>query len=303
MIAYIDMYRDQFGVELICRTLAATEGGFITSRGYRAAKTRPASDRDLRDRVLIEEIRRIHAENYGVYGARKIWHAMRREGWDIGRDQCARLMRKAGLHGVIRGRTPRTTQPSPLPDGRPDLVERNFEAPAPNRLWVADITYVRTTSGFCYTAFVIDAFSRRIAGWATRATMRTEDLPLEALEHALIAAKDQAIGGLIHHSDRGSQYVSVRYTEHLAEAGIAASVGSRGDSYDNALAETVNGLYKAELIHARPAWPSVTEVEFATMNWVHWWNHQRLHQALDYSTPIEVEKAYAQTREPSTAPT
>lgn len=302
MIAFIDLYRDQFGVELICRTLAAAEGGFITSRGYRAAKRRPASDRALRGQALIPEVKRIHAQNYGVDGARKMWHAMRREGWDIGRDQCARLMRAACLHGVVRGRKPRTTKPAAVPDYQPDLVERNFHAPGPNQLWVADITYVRTTSGFCYTAFVIDAFSRRIAGWATRATMRTEDLPLEALQHALIAAKDQAITDLVHHSDRGSQYVSIRYTEHLAEAGITASVASRGDSYDNALAETVNGLYKTELIHARTAWPSVTEVEFATMNWVHWWNHQRLHQALEYSTPIEVEAAYAEPREPSPAP-
>lgn len=309
MIAFIDMYRDQFGWgylplagdELICRTLRATECGFLTSRGYRAAKVRRASDRELRDQVLIPQIARIHAENYGVYGARKMWHAMRREGWEIGRDQCARLMRKSGLRGVVRGRTPRTTRPAAVLDHRPDLVERNSRVPGPNRLWVADITYVRTTCGFCYTAFVIDVFSRRIAGWATRSTMRTEDLPLEALEHALVAAKDQATAGLVHHSDRGSQYVSIRYTEHLAQAGIRASVGSRGDSYDNALAETVNGLYKAELIHTRPAWPSVTDVEFATMNWVHWWNHQRLHQALGYQTPAEIETAYDQTQVPTPA--
>ncbi|MFK4763134.1 IS3 family transposase, partial [Microbacterium sp. ZW T5_45] len=259
------MYRDQFGVELICRTLGATEGGFLTSRGYRAAKTRPASDRHLRDTALSPVIKRIHAENYGVYGARKIWRAIRREGWGIGRDQVARLMRKTGLAGVIRGRTPRTTIPSRVPDDRPDLVERRFVADRPNRLWVADITYVRTTAGFCYTAFVTDVFDRKIVGWATRSTMRTEDLPLEALEHALVSAKDQAIDGLVHHSDRGSQYGSIRYSERLAEAGITGSVGTVGDSYDNALAEAVNGLYKAELIHARPAWPSVTEVEFQTM--------------------------------------
>lgn len=296
MIAYIDMYRDQFGVELICRTLGATEGGFLTSRGYRAAKTRPASDRHLRDAALTPVIERIHAENYGVYGARKIWHAMRREGWVIGRDQVARLMRKTGLAGVIRGRTPRTTIPSRVPDDRPDLVERRFVADRPNRLWVADITYVRTTAGFCYTAFVTDVFDRKIVGWATRSTMRTEDLPLEALEHALVSAKDHAIDGLVHHSDRGSQYVSIRYSERLAEAGITGSVGTVGDSYDNALAEAVNGLYKAELIHARPAWPSVTEVEFQTMNWVDWWNNRRLHEALDYATPTEIEAAYYQSQ-------
>lgn len=295
MIAYVDTYRDMFGVELICRTLAATAGGFITARGYRAATTRPASDRALRDEALIPVIKRLHTENYGVYGARKIWHAMRREGWQIGRDQIARLMRKAGLTGVIRGRKPRTTIPAREPDLRPDLVQRRFVADRPNRLWVADITYVRTTAGFCYTAFVTDVFSRKIVGWSTRSTMRTEDLPLEALEHALVSAKDRALDGLIHHSDRGSQYVSIRYSERLAHAGVTASVGTVGDSYDNALAEAVNGLYKAELIHARPAWPTTTEVEFQTMNWVTWWNTQRLHEALDYATPAEVETAYYQS--------
>ena len=188
-----------------------------------------------------------------------------------------------------------------MPDDRPDLVERRFRAERPNRLWVADITYVRNTAGFCYTAFVTDVFSRRIVGWAARATMRTEDLPLEALEHALISAKGHALDDLVHHSDRGAQYVSIRYSERLAQAGITGSVGTVGDSYDNALAETVNGLYKAELIHARPAWPSVTEVEFQTMNWVDWWNNHRLHEALDYATPAEAETAYYQTRDAAPA--
>ena len=249
--------------------------------------------------MLIPVIRDLHQANYGVYGVRKMWHAMRRAGWDVGRDQCARLMRKAGLRGVVRGRKVHTTTPAETSDQRLDLVNRDFHKAAPNRLWVADITYVRTTSGFCYTAFITDTFSRKIVGWATRSTMRTDALPLEALEHALIAAKDQAMGnlnGLVHHSDRGSQYVSILYTEHLKDAGITASVGSAGDAYDNALAETVNGLYKAELIHARPAWPSKTEVEFETMNWVHWWNNSRLHQALEYQTPAEVEAAYYETR-------
>lgn len=251
---------------------------------------------------MLPVLRELHAANYSVYGSRKMWHVLRRHGWDIGRDQCARLMRAAGLHGVVRGRRPRTTTPVAVPDARPDLVNRDFTAVGPNRLWVADITYVRTTAGFCYTAFVIDVFSRKIVGWATRSTLRTEALPLEALEHALVTARDQALDGLVHHSDRGSQYVSIRYTEHLAEAGVVASVGSRGDSYDNALAETVNGLYKAELIHARPAWPSVTEVEFETMRWVHWWNTQRLHEALEYRTPVETETAYYETRAVVPAP-
>lgn len=295
MIAYIDMYKDRFGVEPICRTLGATECGFITSRGYRAAKTRPISDREVRDCQLIPVLREVHASNYGVYGKRKMWHAMRRKGWNVGREQTARLMRKAGLHGIRRGRKPITTSPSRTVDSRPDLVDRDFTAPGPNRLWVADITYVRTTSGFCYTAFVTDVFSRKIVGWSTRSTMRTEDLPLEALEHALNSAKNQALTGLVHHSDRGSQYVSIRYSERLQEAGITASVGTVGDSYDNALAETVNGLYKAELIHARPAWPSVTEVEFETLKWVHWWNHDRLHEALSYQSPAEFEANHYKT--------
>ncbi|GAB3850505.1 hypothetical protein GCM10028800_21670 [Nesterenkonia populi] len=292
MIRYIDQYRDRFGVERICRVLNATEGGFITSRGFRAAKTRARSARELKDDLLIGEIQRIHAANYSVYGVRKMWPALRREGWDIGRDQVYRLMRKAELCGVVRGRKPRTTVPAPVPDHRPDLVERNFRAPAPGRLWVADITYVRTSAGFVYTAFVIDAYSRRIVGWATRASMTTEALSLEALEHAVATARRSEEGGLVHHSDRGGQYVAVAYTEKLADHGIRPSVGTVGDSYDNALAEAVNGLYKTELIYSQPAWRSLTEVEFATMNWVHWWNTRRLHGHLGHQTPAEVEAAY-----------
>lgn len=209
MNAYIDMYRDQFGVELICRTLGATPGEFLTSHGYRAAKILPASDRQLRDAVLLPVIERIHADDYGVYEARKIWQAMRRDGWQIGRDQVARLMREVRLQGMVRGRKPRTTVSAREPDARPDLVQRRFTADRPNQLWVAGITYVRTTAGFCYTAFVTDVFSRKVAGWATRSTMRTEDLPLEALEHALVAAKDRALEGLVHHSDRGTSDATV----------------------------------------------------------------------------------------------
>ncbi len=242
-----------------------TEGRFISSRGYRAAKRRAPSARALRDEVLVGELKRIHAANYSVYGVRKMWHAMRRAGWQVSRDQIARLMRMAGLAGVVRGRRCRTTTPASAAASRPDLVRRSFTTDAPNQLWVADITYVRTTAGWCYTAFMIDAFSRRIAGWSTRSTMTTEAPPLEALEHALVTARDQAFHGLIHHSDRGRQYMSKRYTQRLTKAGIQASVGSRGDSYDNTLAETVNGLYKTELIHARNSWPSITEVEFHTM--------------------------------------
>src|SRR5699024_2992093 len=253
MIAYIDMFKDRFGVESICRVLGATDRGFITSRGYRAAKTRPASQRAQRDAALVPVVKELHRANYGVYGVRKMWHAMARAGWNVGRDQVARLMRLAGISGVVRGRKPHTTIPPKVPDHRPDLVKRNFQVGAPTQLWVADITYGRTTSGLCYTAFITDAVCRRIRGWARRTTVRTDALPLEALEHALLSAKDQALDGLVHHSDRGSQYVSIRYTDHLANAGLAASVGTAGDAYDNALAETVNGLYKTELIYARPA--------------------------------------------------
>ncbi|TSI11740.1 IS3 family transposase [Brevibacterium aurantiacum] len=301
MIRFIDMHRKRFGVESICRILGATESGFITSRGYRAAKTRPASARDLRDATLITEITRIHQENYGVYGVRKMWHAMRRAGWDVGRDQVARLMRNAGLHGVRRGRKPVTTRPSREPDHRPDLVERKFVAERPHQLWVADITYVRLPAGFGYTAFITDVCTRRIVGWAVASSLHTESLPLMALEQALISTGAQRTRDeLIHHSDRGVRYVSLACSDALTAAGVKASVGTVGDSYDNALAEAVNGLYKTELIYSKRFWESVSDVEIATMAWVHWWNTRRLHEALDYHTPAEVEASY--TRPTTTAP-
>lgn len=293
MIAYIDKFKHQFGVEPICRTLNThLASGFITARGYRLAKSRPASARSIRDEVLVAEVERIHAENYSVYGVRKMWHAMIRAGWDVGRDQVARLMRLAGVKGVRRGRNPVTTRPAPSPDRRPDLVQRHFKADAPNRLWVADITYVRTLSGFVYTAFVTDVFSRKIVGWSTRSTMSTEALPLEALEQAINSAKDN-LAGLIHHADHGSQYVSIKYGQRLTDAGIKSSTGTVGDSYDNALAETVNGLYKTELIYCQ-SWRSCAEVEWATLNWVHWWNNIRIHQSLGYATPEETLASYNQ---------
>ncbi|MBN6754370.1 IS3 family transposase [Kocuria palustris] len=293
MIRFIDMNRDDFGVEAICRVMRETECGFITSRAYRAAKTRPASARALRDQSLIPEIQRVHAQNYGVYGARKMWHAMRRAGWDLGRDQVARLMRSAGLHGVRRGRKPNTTRPAQADDHRPDLVQRDFTAAAPHELWVADITYVRLVSGFCYVAFITDVCTRKIVGWSVASTLHTDRLPLLALEQALLttgARRDSS--GLTHHSDRGSQYVSLAYSDALIAAGVTASVGTVGDSYDNALAETVNGLYKTEIIYSKRVWPSATAVEIATLDWVHWWNTARLHERLGYRTPVEVEAAY-----------
>ena len=301
MITFIDEHRDQFGVEAICRVLNTTECGFITSRGYRAARSRPASARALRDAILIGELKRIHAENYSVYGVRKMNHAMARAGGEIGPDQVARLMRAAGLQGVRRGRKPTTTKPAGEPDARPDLVERRFAAERPNQLWVADITYVRILGGFCYVAFITDVYSRRIVGWAVSGSLHTVGLPLLALEHALLSAgASRSRQGLIHHSDRGAQYVSLAYFDALITAGVTASVGTVGDSYDNALAESVNGLYKAELIHSKRVWESVEAVELATMGWVHWWNTARLHEVLGYRTPAEVETAY--THDQDSAP-
>lgn len=298
MIAFIDAYRDRFSVEFICQTLNRERaGGFVSSRGYRAAKTRPPSVRSLNDAVLIGEIATIFEANYRVYGVRKMWHALKRSGWSVGREQVARLMRTAGIRGVRRGRTPITTRKGRQADTRPDLVERQFTADRPNQLWVADMTYVRTKVGFVYTAFVTDVFSRKIVGWSTRSSMKTEALPLEALDQAIAQARDN-LEGLVHHSDHGSQYVSIVYNDTLTGLGIKASTGTVGDSYDNALAETVNGLYKTELIYTGQ-WESLAEVEFATLSWVHWWNTARLHQALGYQTPEEVIHTYNQRRTPT----
>ena len=293
MIRFIDMNRDDFGVEAIYRVMRETEFGFITSWAYWAAKTRPASARAVRDQSLIQEIERVHAQNYGVYGARKMWHAMRRAGWVLGRDQVARMMRNAGLHGVRRGRKPNTTRPAAIEDHRPGLVQRDFTAAAPHELWVADISYVRLVSGFCYVAFITDACTRKIVGWSVASSLHTEHLPLLAQEHALLTtgAPCRDSFGLTH-SDRGSQYVSLAYSDALIAAGVTASVGTVGDSYDNALAGTVNGLYKTEIIYSKRVWSSATAVEIATSDWVHWRNTARLHDGLRYRTPVEVGAAY-----------
>ncbi|WP_136141602.1 IS3 family transposase [Corynebacterium endometrii] len=290
MIRFIDEHRNRFSVEFICQTLNThREGGFLSSRGYRQSKARGLSSRAFRDAALVERITEVHKQNYGVYGIRKMWRVLRRQGIDIGREQTARLMRSAGLSGKGKGGAPITTRKPKGPDHRPDLVKREFKAPGPNRLWVADITYVRTRKGFVHTAFVTDVFSRRIVGWALSDSMRTEVLPLQALNQAIVCAKETT--GLIHHSDHGSQYVSIVYNERLAEHGIAASTGTVGDSYDNTLAENVNGSYKNELIHRR-TWADVVDVEIATFEWVNWWNESRLHQSLGYRTPAEVETEF-----------
>lgn len=308
MITFIDRFRDQFGVEFICRTLRAAGVVFLTSRGYRAAKSRAASARSVRDVKLVEAIKTVHAANYGVYGVLKMHHALRRDGYDVGREQTRRLMRLAGIRGVHRGRTVFTTRPDPSAAKPADLVKRNFVAEQPNTLWVVDITYVRTWQGFAYSAFVTDACTRVIKGWAVAATMRTEDLPLQAFNHA-VWQSDTDLSGLTHHSDHGSQYLSLVYTDRLVELGITPSVGTVGDSYDNALAESVNASYKTELIYRNKPWHSVEQVELATLEYVWWYNHQRLHEALDYRTPVEYEATLTSasqvrgTADPALAPT
>jgi putative transposase len=285
MTTFIDEQRVSFGVEPICQVLE------IAPSSYYAARVRPPSARAVRDAALSADIGRIHAGNYAVYGARKLWHALRREGTAVGRDQVARLMRGLGLAGAVRGKTRRMTISSELSPRPADLVERVFAALAPNRLWLADITYVSTWSGFCYTAFVIDAFSRRIVGWRVSSSLRAE-LALDALEMAIWSRRSDDLAGLVHHSDRGVQYLSICYTERLADEGAVTSVGSKGDSYDNALAETVNGLYKTELIRAQGPWRTADQVELATAAWVAWWNDQRLHSACGDIPPAEFEAAY-----------
>jgi putative transposase len=291
MIRYLDGFKDRFGVEPICRTLGATEGGFLTSRGYRAAKTRPRSARAISDGLLGQEISRLHSENYSVYGVRKMHALMRRDGWVIGRDQTGRIMRQHGLRGVKRSKRVYTTKPDPAGQRPLDLVKRDFKADQPRRLWVADITYVRTWQGFAYVAFVTDAYSRRIVGWNVAQTLKADILPLQALEMAAFQA-DGDLSGLTHHSDHGSNYMAMVYTDRVLELGAAPSTGTVGDSYDNALAEAVNGLYKTELIRQQGPWRTVEQLELATLNWVWWWNHQRLHGELSMHTPIEIEHLY-----------
>jgi putative transposase len=298
MIRYVDTFKDQFGVEAICRTMRATESGFFTARGYRAAKTRPPSSRTLSDRLLGAEMDRLHAENYGVYGVRKMHALMRRQGWALGRDQTGRIMQSLGLRGVKRSKRVFTTKSDPAGLKPFDLVKRRFTAAAPRRLWVVDITYVRTWQGFAYVAFVTDVFSRRIVGFNVAATLRADVLPLQALNMAAFTAGDD-LGGLTHHSDHGSNYMSMIYTDRIVELGATPSTGTVGDSYDNALAEAINALYKTELIRQRGPWRTVEQVELATLEWVWWFNNQRLHSELGYRTPAEVEASHYADLEPT----
>lgn len=290
MIAFIDDHRDAYGVELICRVLPIAPSTYHERVAQRRDPSR-LSARAQSDLALKPEVLRVFAENFGVYGVRKVWRQMRREGFAVARSTVARLMRDLGLQGVIRGKPVRTTVsdravPCPL-----DHVNRQFYAPAPNMLWVSDFTYVATWAGFVYVAFVIDTYARRIVGWQASKTAHASFV-LDALEQAIHERRPVHRGGLIHHSDRGSQYVSIRYTERLAEAGIEPSVGSVGDSYDNALAETINGLYKAEVIHQRGPWRSFEAVEFATLEWVEWFNNRRLLEPIGNIPPAEAEERY-----------
>jgi len=286
MTRYIDEHKDQFGVEPICRVLQ------FAPATYYAAKDREPSQRAIRDVWLKGEIQRVFDENRKAYGAGKVWTQLKREGIQAARCTVERLMRELGLAGVLRGKMfVRTTWADEDAERPSDLVDRNFRASAPNRLWVCDLTYVKTHSGWVYVAFVIDVFSRRIVGWQASKSLRT-DLALDALEMAIWARRGDNLRGLVHHSDRGVQYLAIRYTERLAEAGAVTSVGSRGDAYDNALAESYHGLYKAELIHKDGPWRGLDDVEFATLDYVDWFNQRRLHGSIGTVPPAEFEAAH-----------
>lgn len=293
MVSFIDQHKEAYGVEPICEVLPIAPSTYYEQKARQADPTRlPA--RAQRDGYLVVEVDRVWRENRRVYGAHKVWKQLNREGVPVARCTVERLMRQEGLRGVVRGRKTRTTIPDELADRPADLVDRNFTAERPNQLWVADLTYVATWAGFAYVAFVVDVYSRMIVGWRVSRSLRS-DLALDALEQALHARRDTE--GLIHHSDRGVQYLSIRYTERLREAGIESSVGSVGDSYDNALAETVNGLYKAEVIHHLGPWRNVDHVEYETLIWVDWWNNRRLLEPIGNIPPAEYEELYYQGQE------
>jgi len=300
MIAFIDDHRAAHGVEPICKVLPIAPS---TYRAHAATRRDPAKDsaKAKRDAVLREKIRRVYDDNFQVYGVRKMWRQMNREGENVARCTVARLMRAMGLKGAVRGKPMKTTvsdrsAPCPL-----DKVNRQFQAQRPNVLWVSDFTYVATWQGFVYVAFVIDTFARRIVGWRASRTAHA-GFVLDALEQALHERRPVRGGGLVHHSDRGVQYVAIKYTERLAEAGVEPSVGSVGDSYDNALAETINGLYKAEVIWRRGPWRNFEAVEFATLEWVDWFNHRRLLEPIGNIPPAEAEaRYYARRDEPAIA--
>lgn len=296
MIGFIDDHRAAYGVEPICRVLPIAPSTYHAQVAQRADPTRQSA-RAQRDAALQVDIKRVWEANFQVYGVRKVWRQLRREAIAAPRCQVARLMKRMGLAGAVRGRSVKTTISNPAAPCPLDRVNRQFRAAAPNVLWVSDFTYVATWQGFAYVAFVIDVFARRIVGWRVSRSARA-DFVLDALEQALCDRRPARQGGLVHHSDRGVQYVSIRYTERLAEAGIEPSVGSVGDSYDNALAETINGLFKTELIHRRGPWRSAEAVELATLEWVDWFNNRRLLEPIGNIPPAEAEaRYYAQAQE------
>ena len=294
MTHFINNHKERFGVEPVCRVLQ-----FAPSTYY-AARQRPQSDRWLRDEALKVKIRHVHAEHFGVYGVRKLWHQLRRQGIRVALCTVERLMRELGLKGVVRGKTRKTTVSDDTVERPADLVDRNFRAAGPKRLWIADLTYVRTWSGFAYVAFVIDVFSRHIVGWQVSSSLHSS-IALDALEQALWTRDPGE--GLIHHSDRGVQYLSIRYTERLAEAGAVTSVGSKGDSYDNAMPESVIGLYKTELVRRKGPWRKLDDLEFATMEWIDWFNNRRLYGAIGYVPPVEFEANRLSSQVPALAGT
>ncbi len=295
MVSFIDTHRTKYGVEPICAQLPIAPSSYYEykAREVNPERLPPRAQRDIR---LSDEIERVYDENFRVYGARKIWRQLNREHIAVARCTVERLMRSLGLQGAVRGRSCRTTVSDDAADRPADLVNRQFTATRPNQLWVADITFVATWTGFVYVAFVIDVFARRIVGWRVASSLKT-DLVLAALEQALWSRTETQ--GLIHHSDRGCQYLSIRYTERLGEVGVESSVGSVGDSYDNALAETINGLYKTEVIRRRGPWRNVDAVEYATLEWVDWFNHRRLLEPIGDVPPAEFEQAYYRQLEES----
>jgi transposase InsO family protein len=294
MVAFIDDHREEYGVEPICRVLPIAPSIYYERKAREADPSR-LPQRAIRDAALREEIERVWKENFGVYGARKVWRQLFREKVEVARCTVERLMREMGLQGAVRGRKYKRTTIVDEGTQRPaDLVRRDFTAKRPNQLWVADLTYVATWAGFVYVAFVTDVFSRKIVGWRVLNSLRS-DLALDALEQALHARPD--LDHLVHHSDRGVQYLSIRYTERLAEAGIEPSVGSVGDSYDNALAETIFGLFKTEVIRPNGPWRNIEEVEFATLEWVDWFNNRRLLGPIGDIPPAEFEALYYETQE------
>ncbi len=296
MTAFIEEHRDTFGVEPVCKVLPIAPSSYYARRTI-ARDPGLASDRAKSDIHDSAEIKRVHEQSGDRYGARKVWHQLRREGKDVARCTVERLMKTLGLQGVVRGKKVITTNPDtsqPCPD---DKVNRQFTAASPNQLWVSDFTYVSSWVGMVYVAFVIDVFARTIVGWRVSTSMTT-GFVLDALNQAICQRCPSKADGLIHHSDRGSQYLSIKYTERLAETGIDASVGTVGDSYDNALAESIIGLFKTEVINFLGPWKSVSHIEWETLKWVDWYNSQRLHSAIGYITPLEAEENYYENLKP-----